>query len=309
MPPRAPKTAHPLSPSAITPTGLLLKPSSWMLLARPPELAPQAPWPDMPLVVWPTALAMWGPGDVTTKHAHHAMHLVLCRQGELSVRAQGRKTAEQAAGVLVGPDLPHALDARGSEVVILFIEPESDDGARLQAALDGPLRLFGTTQRDALLGGLPTAGALAHEAVGGWMESTLAALSGAPEPPRHLHPRVRKLLRHLRAEAAPEDTSLEALAQVAGLSPGRLMHTFTESVGVPLRPYLLWLRLQRAAGAIAAGRTLGDAAHAAGFSDAAHLTRTFRRMFGTTPSSLQRRGPRVQAQGRTGAPPPTRPRS
>ncbi|WP_255208080.1 AraC family transcriptional regulator [Myxococcus sp. AM009] len=263
----------------------------------------------MPLVVWPTALAMWGPGDVTTKHAHHAMHLVLCRQGELSVRAQGRKTAEQAAGVLVGPDLPHALDARGSEVVILFIEPESDDGARLQAALDGPLRLFGTTQRDALLGGLPTAGALAHEAVGGWMESTLAALSGAPEPPRHLHPRVRKLLRHLRAEAAPEDTSLEALAQVAGLSPGRLMHTFTESVGVPLRPYLLWLRLQRAAGAIAAGRTLGDAAHAAGFSDAAHLTRTFRRMFGTTPSSLQRRGPRVQAQGRTGAPPPTRPRS
>ncbi|QQR43709.1 helix-turn-helix transcriptional regulator [Myxococcus xanthus] len=301
MPPRAAKAAHAPSPSAIKPTGLLLQPLFRMLLARPPELAPQAPWPDMPLVVWPTALAMWGPGDATTKHAHHAMHLVLCRQGTLSVRAQGMKIAEQAAGVLVGPDILHALDARDSEVIILFVEPESDDGARLQAALDGPIRLFETTQRDALLGGLPTAGALAHEAVGGWMESTLATLSGTPEAPRHLHPRVRKLLCHLRAEAAPEDTSLEALAQVAGLSPGRLMHTFTESVGVPLRPYLLWLRLQRAAGAIAAGHTLSEAAHAAGFSDAAHLTRTFRRMFGTTPSSLQRRGPRVQAQGRNGA--------
>ncbi|WP_426754962.1 helix-turn-helix transcriptional regulator [Myxococcus sp. Y35] len=271
-----------------------------MLLARPPELAPQAPWPDMPLVVWPTALAMWGPGDATTRHAHHAMHLVLCRQGQLSIRAPGMKAAEQAAGVLVGPDAPHALDARDTEVVLLFVEPESHDGERLRASLEGPVRLFDSARRDALLAPLPASGPLEHAAVGPWMEATLEALSGTPQTPRRMHPRVRKLLRYLRAEPAPEDTSLEALAQVAGLSPGRLMHVFSESLGVPLRPYLLWLRLQRAASAIAAGRTSGEAAHAAGFSDAAHLTRTFRRMFGTTPSALQRRGPRVQAQGRNG---------
>ena len=255
----------------------------------------------MPLVVWPTALAMWGPGDATTRHAHHAMHLVLCRTGSLSISAPGMKTAKQAAGVLVGPDAPHALDARGSDVLILFIEPESQDGERLMAALDGPVRLFDSERRDALLAHLPASTPLQHEAVGQWMERTLEALSGTPEAPRRIHPRVRKLLRHLRAEPAPEDTSLEALALVVGLSPGRLMHVFSESLGVPLRPYLLWLRLQRASGAIAAGHTLGDAAHAAGFSDAAHLTRTFRRMFGTTPSSLQRRGPGMQAQARSGA--------
>lgn len=273
-----------------------------MLLARPADLAPRAPWPDMPLVVWPAALAMWGPGDQSTRHAHHAMHLVLRRQGTLALRAQGMKRAERAAAVLVGPDVPHALDARGGEVLLLFVEPESDDGARLQSALDGPVRLFDEAWRDAVLAPLPATGPIAHEAVGPWMEATLASLSGTPEPPHRLHPRVRRLLRHLRAEPAPEDTSLEALARVAGLSPGRLMHAFTESLGVPLRPYLLWLRLQRAAGAIAAGRTLGEAAHAAGFSDAAHLTRTFRRMFGTTPSSLQRRSQFVQAKARPGTP-------
>ncbi|MFP2908275.1 AraC family transcriptional regulator, partial [Pyxidicoccus sp. 3LFB2] len=113
-----------------------------MLLARPPDLAPRAPWPEMPLVVWPAALAMWGPGDQSTKHAHHAMHLLLCREGTLSVRAQGMKAAEQAAGVLVGPDVSHSLDARGTEVLLLFIEPESDDGLRLGASLEGPVRLF-----------------------------------------------------------------------------------------------------------------------------------------------------------------------
>jgi len=255
----------------------------------------------MPLVVWPASLAMWGPGDQSTKHAHHAMHLLLCRQGSLSVRAQGMKAAEQAAGVLVGPEVSHALDARGTEVLLLFIEPESDDGLRLQASLEGPVRLFDEVQRDALLGALPRSGPIPHDAVGPWMEATLESLSGTPERPRRVHPRVRKLLRHLRAEPAPEDTSLEALSEVVGLSPGRLMHAFTESVGVPLRPYLLWLRLQRAAGAIAAGRTLGEAAHAAGFSDSAHLTRTFRRMFGTTPSSLQRRSQFVQAKARPDA--------
>ncbi|WP_144429483.1 helix-turn-helix transcriptional regulator [Myxococcus hansupus] len=272
-----------------------------MLLARPPELAPQAPWPDMPLVVWPTAIAMWGPGDATTRHAHHAMHLVLCRTGTLAIRAPGMKAAEQAAGVLVAPDAPHALDARGTDVLILFVEPESHDGERLMAALDGPMRLFDSARRDTLLAHLPASAPLGHEAVGQWMERTLESLSGTPETPRRIHPRVRKLLRHLRAEPAPEDTSLEALAQLVGLSPSRLMHVFSESLGVPLRPYLLWLRLQRASGAIAAGRTLGEAAHAAGFSDAAHLTRTFRRMFGTTPSSLQRRGPDMQAQARSRA--------
>ncbi|MFP2928306.1 helix-turn-helix domain-containing protein [Pyxidicoccus sp. 3LG] len=255
----------------------------------------------MPLVVWPAALAMWGPGDQSTKHAHHAMHLVLCRQGTLSVRAQGMTAAERAAGVLVGPDVSHSIDARGCEVLLLFVEPESQDGARLQASLTGPVRLFDEAHRDTLLENLSPTGPLPHEAIGPWMESTLQALSGTPDTPRTVHPRVRKLLRHLRAEPAPEDTSLEALSTVAGLSPGRLMHAFTESLGVPLRPYLLWLRLQRAAGAIAAGRTLGEAAHAAGFSDSAHLTRTFRRMFGTTPSSLQRRSQFVQAKARPGA--------
>jgi AraC-like DNA-binding protein len=64
------------------------------------------------------------------------------------------------------------------------------------------------------------------------------------------------------------------------------MHAFTESVGVPVRPYILWLRLQRAACDLMNGDSVTSAAHRAGFSDAAHLTRTFRRMLGATPSDL-----------------------
>ena len=67
------------------------------------------------------------------------------------------------------------------------------------------------------------------------------------------------------------------------------MHVFTESVGIPLRPYLLWLKLQRAATSIVNGVRLTEAAFEAGFADSAHMSRTFKRMFGMTPSALQRR--------------------
>ena len=101
---------------------------------------------------------------------------------------------------------------------------------------------------------------------------------------------MRRVLRYLREQLSANDAFLlPDLAEIAGLSPSRLMHVFTESVGVPLRPYVLWLRLQRACGELMRGSSLTGAAHGAGFSDAAHMTRTFRRMLGTTPSELVRR--------------------
>jgi AraC-like DNA-binding protein len=49
--------------------------------------------------------------------------------------------------------------------------------------------------------------------------------------------------------------------------------------------------LQSAAGALVTGHTVTEAAHLAGFADASHLTRTFRRTLGTTPREMIRRAP------------------
>ena len=77
-----------------------------------------------------------------------------------------------------------------------------------------------------------------------------------------------------------------AVASAAGVSESWLSHHFGDRVGVPIRRYVLWRRLRLAIKAALDGDSLTDAAHAAGFSDSAHLTRTFRETFGVAPSFL-----------------------
>jgi AraC-like DNA-binding protein len=107
-----------------------------------------------------------------------------------------------------------------------------------------------------------------------------------PNPTR-VHPRVNRVLMSIpeRLENS-SDVSLKTLAAISSLSPSRFMHIFTESLGIPLRQYILGLRLQRAFSELMAGATVTSAACSAGFSDASHLTRTFRRILGITPTDL-----------------------
>lgn len=75
-----------------------------------------------------------------------------------------------------------------------------------------------------------------------------------------LHPNVRRALKALRDElSSRRKFSLKHLADVAGLSPSRFMHVFTESVSVPVRPYILWLRLQQAVSELMNGATVTEA--------------------------------------------------
>jgi AraC-like DNA-binding protein len=230
---------------------------------------------------WPPVLIVCGPGFKTAAHRHHCVQLLMTLRGSLLVRS-GRKNAWRKCGaVWVRPDAIHEVDARGSSLLIGFISAESEMGAALSERIDGQIACVPArhvSRWRAVLGATPDEARAER-----WLSEFLLH----PKRALAIHPGVGRVVSHLQEpRAAFDDLSLKRLAGIAGLSPSRFMHAFTESVGVPVRPYILWLRLQRAACDLMYGASVTNAAHRAGFSDAAHLTRTFRRMLGATPSDL-----------------------
>lgn len=246
------------------------------------------------VLFWPPVLATWGHGTASESHRHHAAQVILALSGSVVLRSGPGRPSVRCDGVFVPSGASHAVDAEGTDVLVVFAEPRSDLGRALAERSPGDEALALPDEMVATARAVlpPDAGTAEHVvAVREALPALLDAWGARLVQPSLVHPGVRKVLRHLASTPAPTDTTLDTLAAMAGLSPGRFMHVFTESVGSPLRHYLLWQKLGRAAGAMAAGASSSAAAAEAGFADAAHYTRTFRRMFGTTPGAVERSTP------------------
>jgi AraC-like DNA-binding protein len=221
-------------------------------------------------------------------HAHHALQLTFSIGGEFRLHLADRIVRGPVG--LVGADVEHSFEARGVNA-LLFAEPESRTGRALaERFLCGAPAV---SLSEEALGGAPAKIAAAFR--GGASKETLAALGqalslhlsnvGRVEEP---DARVRRMIHWANAQLDQPVGIAEAAKQV-GLSSGRASHLFVEQTGLPFRTYLLWLRLNRAVECYSAGASLTDAAHEAGFSDSAHFSRTFRRMFGLPAASLDLR--------------------
>jgi AraC-like DNA-binding protein len=97
--------------------------------------------------------------------------------------------------------------------------------------------------------------------------------------------RIMRAVKYVNEHLSASIT-LKQVAGVACLSPSRFRHLFAEQTGMGLRQYVLWRRFVSVWEHRMNGASLSTAAHAAGFADSAHLTRTSRRMIGIPPSLM-----------------------
>jgi AraC family transcriptional regulator len=87
-----------------------------------------------------------------------------------------------------------------------------------------------------------------------------------------------------------ERVSLNQIALRVGISPFHLCRVFKSQTGLSLHQYVVRLRLFAALQYVANTRcNLSDLAHGLGFAQHSHLTTSFRRCFGVTPSEARRR--------------------
>lgn len=239
--------------------------------------------------LWEGGFLLLGRADgLVPAHAHHAIQVVIALEGEVAVA--GKDGAWRTGqGVLVRPDAVHAFNCNGALGAMLFVDPESFEGAWLGSSLKRDITIFSGPRLDSSAAELRKFLEQPFESleIGELIRHCVHALSPGAPPSRRLDPRVTAVLNALRA-SDDLHISLETAAEMAFLSPSRFSHLFKQQVGLPFSRYLLWRKLTRAMVAIASERTISAAAHAADFADAAHLTRTFYQMVGMAPSVLMR---------------------
>ena len=188
-----------------------------------------------------------------------AAQAILAPAGAVSlIDAQGIRRSGRI--LLVEPLHKHRL-LPAADAEIQFLEPtlESSGSPGLERLADGEFMPGGFWWR--MLSDTPTTTALEPA----WSNAVTSAID---------------------AQLAAGAVRLDKIASVAGLSPDRFRHVFAQVHGMPFKRVVLWRRLARAVLHLAAGDRVTTAAHASGFSDGAHFSRTMRTMFGIRPSQL-----------------------
>lgn len=225
-------------------------------------------------------LAFGGSIGPTALHAHHAVQVLAACTPVVVVDASGNR--HHGTHVIVPADAPHRIASGAERGTAIYLDPESVAGA----AADRRAHNYGWADSAHSLPIDPERETLA-ELVAEVVDDLERDDSQNIE--RGRHEAVTEALELLPSLVGDGPIRGAEVARRVGISATRLTHLFTEQVGIPLRPYILWLRLHVAISRVRSGDDLTAAAHAAGFADSSHLTRTCRRTFGLPPSALSRR--------------------
>ncbi|MCR9142864.1 MAG: AraC family transcriptional regulator [bacterium] len=239
------------------------------------------------LYVWQGRILYAGAtGYAAEPHRHYAASLLIAPEEPLLLNVDGRSSRPRC--VLLRPNLYHQSISQ-ARVLVLQLDPDS--------ALYEPMgRWLGSDGYREIP--YESVASFEHRFSELFLEmldcreadrlycDVIRQIWGAdPRQAPRIQARIARLIEELKADL-PEQISVSDLAARVGLSEDRFMHVFKDEMGLPVRRYVLWLRLHRAARMMKSGVTLTEAAHAAGFSDSAHMSRTFKDNFGVSPSGF-----------------------
>ena len=229
-----------------------------------------------------------GPVGHTQFHQHYAVQICFPFTSPLHIETPGQKL--NAEGVLViGSNISHRLSAPSQTAKILYIDPSLVRKSYEKLSAGGVEMLnLSSAQERALEQALATDPASKTTDFGFELTQLIW-----PTDPDHaalssIDPRIERSLEDIDA-ADDLSITLDQVARAAGLSMGRFRHLFSAQIGMPLKSYLLWRKLQRAIQSLANDSSLTRAAHIAGFADSSHLSRTFKRTFGLSPNNLNKK--------------------
>jgi AraC-like DNA-binding protein len=231
------------------------------------------------------SFAYIGKSTDTSFHSHHALQIAVSLNKPFELETEN-STGEYNA-IVIDTNVNHRFDSKNDWHLIVLVDPEHAMVRKLKCC-DRINSIFEPPLDDLKPKVNQIVELMKSDAhctlVKNAIFNILSHLAGEHHDPKDTDPRIIRIFEYIDS-LEEKKVSVETLMGLVNLSESRLSHLFKESTGVPIRRYLLWTRLIETFDSVMAGFSLTEAAHNAGFSDSAHLSRTFKSMFGATPST------------------------
>lgn len=231
----------------------------------------------------------------TSIHDHHAIQIVISFDEAIEIKLPDLLFKFKAA--IIDSDQPHECRTYNRAFLLLNIAPESKIGIALKAnyLVNQKIAELPAEKASEFICRLniELEGEQNRNEIWSITQQFLYSLSDLDEI-RIVDDRILNVLKLLEQQYHVQ-VKVKDLANEVFISPSRLIHLFTAQVGIPIRKYILWTKLLTALQKIIVTKNITTAALDAGFADAPHFNRTFKRMFGLNPSQLLKNSQIVQA--------------
>jgi len=210
-------------------------------------------------------------------HSHAAPVLLVGLSGSISVQI-GAAEAFQCRSALIDANVDHSIDCQGEHVATLYCEVDSSHATNLR-------RTFLKTEQYAFDIAKTThcTKRLENRILAADLPAFLKYTMNMHET--QMDPRITACLEYMKTNPL-YSASQSNLAEQVSLSRSRLNHLFKGHTGVSFRRFKLWSQLTHFMRDIHATKNFTTSALNSGFSDSSHLSNSYRKIFGLTPSSI-----------------------
>ena len=250
------------------------------------------------IYLWHSRALIFGVPVNAAPHSHNAPQLSIGLDEQFSLSCGENLEPKVMRAALIGANVEHSFGDSSGRLINLYFDPESRTARELSDRMNPSSNLEIETEAvESLLADLRNGWESSFSCRDAFAltENLLQTLFQSRKFESDYDPRIKRALEILKN--APDNLiSADAVAAEINLSPSRFAHLFRNQVGLPVRRYLLWTRLRNAVRMLGEGESLTTIAHAAGFADSAHLTRTFKQMFGVAPSEIFQNSQFVQVR-------------
>jgi AraC-like DNA-binding protein len=230
-------------------------------------------------------IIIYGYGLSKKMHANHGVKLII---GEQAFSVIYDQKIINATGVIIRSNTLHEVKAGEGLSITIYLDAESEIGKEINGNLKkGTILKLENEAVNMLLSFFtyPFESHFTEPEIKNLLIKTLLNKEILEQVPRTLDERIEKAIMHIKS-SSNYNVKFSDLLDLCSLSESRLIHLFKKEIGITIRKYIVWCRLQKSLKAMASGLSIKEAALLAGFTDAAHLNRSFVSMFGINPSSM-----------------------